>query len=259
MMSSKIKIEEQEKPKKPKGTKKKTTKKTTKRAAKEAPTKEPEKPADILGTGELTPEEEAALAEILSMAAIPAPTKPKLRIIGLFGTIDEEMSAEIIASLLSLRLSGKEETREPFDSDPVTTYKPIEMWVSTWGGVAMDMFSIYDAMRLIREDVDIETVGMGKVMSAGVLLLAAGTKGKRKIGKNCRIMMHSVIGGHSGALHNLENEMEEMRWIQDQHIRCMVDETNMSEKHLRKLLERKVNVYLNAEEAVELGIADEIF
>ena len=39
----------------------------------------------------------------------------------------------------------------------------------------------------------------------------------------------------------------------------MVDETNMSEKHLRKLLERKVNVYLNAEEAVELGIADEIF
>ena len=254
MMSSKIKIEEQEKPKKPK-----KAKRATKRAAKEAPTKEPEKPADILGTGELTPEEEAALAEILSMAAIPAPTKPKLRIIGLFGTIDEEMSAEIIASLLSLRLSGKEETREPFDSDPVTTYKPIEMWVSTWGGVAMDMFSIYDAMRLIREDVDIETVGMGKVMSAGVLLLAAGTKGKRKIGKNCRIMMHSVIGGHSGALHNLENEMEEMRWIQDQHIKCMVDETNMSEKHLRKLLERKVNVYLNAEEAVELGIADEIF
>jgi ATP-dependent protease ClpP protease subunit len=32
----------------------------------------------------------------------------------------------------------------------------------------------------------------------------------------------------------------------------------MSEKYLKKLLSRKVNVYLNAEEAVELGIADEI-
>jgi ATP-dependent Clp protease protease subunit len=249
-MSSKVKTEEKEK--KPKR-KKRTTKKTEK---KEKAEKKEAAPAD------LTPEEEAALAEIFAAAAAGAPVppaKPKLRTIGLFGAIDEEMSAEIIASLLSLRLSGKEEERDPPDSEPVTTYKPIEMWISTWGGVAMDMFSIYDAMRLIREDCDIETVAMGKVMSAGVLLLAAGTKGKRKIGKNCRIMMHSVIGGHSGNIHNLENEMEEVRWIQNQHIRCMVDETDMSEKYLRKLLGRKVNVYLNAVEAVELGIADEIF
>ena len=254
-MSSKVKTEEkEEKPKR----KKRTTKKTEKKEEK----KETEKKEEPPGPSELTPEEEAALAEIFAVAAaappIP-PAKPKLRTIGLFGSIDEEMSAEIIASLLSLRLSGKEEVRESLDAEPVTTYKPIEMWISTWGGVAMDMFSIYDARRLIREDCDIETVAMGKVMSAGVLLLAAGTKGKRKIGKNCRIMMHSVIGGHSGNIHNLENEMEEVRWIQDQHIRCMVDETDMSEKYLRKLLGRKVNVYLNAEEAVELGIADEIF
>ena len=254
-MSSKVKTEEkEEKPKR----KKRTTKKTEKKEEK----KETEKKEEPPGPSELTPEEEAALAEIFAVAAAsppPPPAKPKLRTIGLFGSIDEEMSAEIIASLLSLRLSGKEEERESLDAEPITTYKPIEMWISTWGGVAMDMFSIYDAMRLIREDCDIETVAMGKVMSAGVLLLAAGTKGKRKIGKNCRIMMHSVIGGHSGNIHNLENEMEEVRWIQDQHIRCMVDETDMSEKYLRKLLGRKVNVYLNAEEAVELGIADEIF
>ena len=254
-MSSNVMTEEkEEKPKR----KKRTTKKTEKKEEKKEAEKKEESPAP----SELTPEEEAALAEIFAVAAaappIP-PAKPKLRTIGLFGSIDEEMSAEIIASLLSLRLSGKEAVRESLDAEPVTTYKPIEMWISTWGGVAMDMFSIYDAMRLIREDCDIETVAMGKVMSAGVLLLAAGTKGKRKIGKNCRIMMHSVIGGHSGNIHNLENEMEEVRWIQDQHIRCMVDETDMSEKYLRKLLGRKVNVYLNAEEAVELGIADEIF
>ena len=254
-MSSNVMTEEkEEKPKR----KKRTTKKTEKKEEKKEAEKKEESPAP----SELTPEEEAALAEIFAVAAAsppPPPAKPKLRTIGLFGSIDEEMSAEIIASLLSLRLSGKEEERESLDAEPITTYKPIEMWISTWGGVAMDMFSIYDAMRLIREDCDIDTVAMGKVMSAGVLLLAAGTKGKRKIGKNCRIMMHSVIGGHSGNIHNLENEMEEVRWIQDQHIRCMVDETDMSEKYLRKLLGRKVNVYLNAEEAVELGIADEIF
>ena len=52
-------------------------------------------------------------------------------------------------------------------------------------------------------------------MSAGVLLLAAGTKGKRKIGKHCRIMMHSVIGGHVGPMHQLDNEMKEIKAIQE--------------------------------------------
>jgi len=37
---------------------------------------------------------------------------------------------------------------------------------------------------------------------------------------------------------------------------ALVAETNMTKKDLKKLLERKVNVYLTAEEAVELGIAD---
>ena len=52
--------------------------------------------------------------------------------------------------------------------------------------------------------------------------------------------------------------MEEMRWIQQQHISALVEETDMTKRYLKKILDRKVNVYLNAKEAVELGIADEI-
>ena len=40
------------------------------------------------------------------------------------------------------------------------------------------------------------------------------------------------------------------------YVDCLVEETNMSKKQLKNMLERKVNVYLSAEEAVELGIAD---
>ena len=57
---------------------------------------------------------------------------------------------------------------------------------------------------------------------------------------------------------NLANEMEAMQQIQSDYIEALVSETNMTKKQLKKLLERKVNVYLSAEEAVELGIADEI-
>jgi len=71
-------------------------------------------------------------------------------------------------------------------------------------------------------------------------------------------MIHSVIGGSQGPIHSLENEMDEIRWIQQQHVKCLVEESNMTEKYLKKLMERKVNVYLTAEEAVELGLADEV-
>ena len=93
-------------------------------------------------------------------------------------------------------------------------------------------------------------------MSAGVVLLAAGTPGKRKIGKNCRIMLHSIRGDQWGPIHNLENEMEEMRWIQEQHTNALIQETDMTKKHLKKLLDKKINIYLDAQEAVDYGIAD---
>ena len=57
----------------------------------------------------------------------------------------------------------------------------------------------------------------------------------------------------------IENEMDEIRWTQDRYIEAMVQETNMSKSHLKKILNRKVNAYFTAEEAVELGIADIIF
>ena len=182
-----------------------------------------------------------------------------IRTVAIYGDVTEELAKEAISGLWYLRSTAK--TEEPIDiDDPETefeeTIRPIEVIISTNGGNADDMFAIYDAMRMCREEVEIETLGIGKVMSAGVLLLAAGTKGKRRIGKHCRIMIHSVIGGHIGPMHQLDNEMKEIKSIQELHIRALCEETNVTEKQLRALLKKKVNIYLTAEEAVKYGIAD---
>ena len=192
----------------------------------------------------------------------PPSEQPKLRMIGLFEELDEEKTGDICTALLALKEMGKEEIYENPD-DPMskvkeTTYKPIDFNISTPGGLALGMFAVYDVMRQVRQFCDIRTTAYGRVMSAGVLLLAAGTKGSRKIGANCRVMIHSVAGGHWGSVHNLENEMDEIRWIQEQHINALVKETDLTKKHLKKMLDRKVNVYLDAKQAIEFGIADEI-
>jgi ATP-dependent Clp protease protease subunit len=191
-----------------------------------------------------------------------APPEPKLRTVGIMGEINEEGSAEIVFGLLSLQNSAvhfEPVDIEDEDSEVKEVIMPIEMVISTPGGNADDMFAIYDTMRSIRDEVPIKTRGIGKVMSAGVVLLAAGTKGERSIGKNCRVMLHSVIGGHVGPMHQLDNEMEEIRNIQDQYISVLAEETKMTKRYLRNLMKKKVNIYLSATEAVELGIVDKIF
>jgi len=163
------------------------------------------------------------------------------RVVGIFQDIDEKKAEEVIYAF-RLYLS---------DSD-----KDIELYISTDGGRASDMFSIYDFMREAKSKVDIVTFGLGKVMSAGVLLLAAGTKGKRKVGRTCRIMLHSVVAGNAGPLHDLKNEMKETQKIQDLYIKALCAHTNFTPTVLKKLFMKNVNVYLSAEEAVERGIAD---
>jgi ATP-dependent Clp endopeptidase proteolytic subunit ClpP len=185
--------------------------------------------------------------------------KPDSRTIGLFGEVEEGKISQIIGAMIEMSDDCEVEIpTNPDDPESETEIinEPIELLLNTPGGSADDMFALYDIMRVVKNKCDIETFGIGKVMSAGVLLLAAGTKGKRKIGKNCRVMIHSVIGGNVGPLHNLENEMNEIRYIQNAYLKALADETNMTYQQLRRMINRKVNVYLSAEEAVKLGIAD---
>jgi ATP-dependent Clp protease protease subunit len=189
------------------------------------------------------------------------PEPPKVRMLALYGEVDEESASELVQSLLILKdMGSREELEDPEseDSEVTTVYDPIDLIISTHGGLASEMYAIYDTIRMVRKDCDVCTFGIGKVMSAGVLLLASGTKGKRRISKNCRVMLHSVIGASHGSLHNLENEMDEIRYLQEQHINCLAEETDMTKNYLKKLMNKKVNVYLTAQEAVDLGIADEI-
>ena len=187
--------------------------------------------------------------------------RPELRLTGIYGDVNEERCSEAVYGLHALKLTGKKERVITDDEvETVEVYnEPIEFIISSHGGLAADMFSVYDTIREIRETTEIHTKGLGKVMSAGVLLLASGTKGKRRIGKYCRVMIHGVMAGQHGYLADVENEFKETKAIQRMYVQALADETNMTEAYVRKLMGKKTNVYLNAEEAVKLGIADIIF
>lgn len=179
-----------------------------------------------------------------------------IRSFTIYGEINEESGREATQALQLLhdKICAEKLQQE----DPNAPCDPIELLISTEGGHVQDMFSIYDCMRSVRKDCDIETLGVGKVMSAGVLLLAGGTPGKRKVGANCRLMMHSVQGGHFGSIKELETDIREVRWYQNQLTKALLTETKLDMKELKSIFRKKTDTYFDAEQAVAWGIADEI-
>lgn len=186
--------------------------------------------------------------------------KTELRVTGIYGDITEEKSSETIWGLLALHEAGRALIEVPTEDEDEhvyeEVYEPLDFYISSYGGSASEMFSVYDVIRSIRDRTHVRTHGIGKVMSAAVLLLASGTKGERRIGKHCRVMIHGVISGQHGHLHDVENEFEEAKLTQKLYIKALAVETDMTERHIKKLMDRKTNVYIDAEKAVELGIAD---
>jgi len=179
-----------------------------------------------------------------------------VRTSGIYGEINEERSKATIASLFQLKtITPTNNEEEEKDPEPPL---PIDFIISTEGGNVQDMFAVYDCMRDIQKDCELHTFGLGKVMSAGILLLAAGTKGKRRVGKYCRLMMHSIQGGQFGSIKELEIDMREVRWYQEQFIKAIGDESKLDKKELKKIFASQTDTYFDAKQAVEWGLADEI-
>jgi ATP-dependent Clp protease protease subunit len=170
------------------------------------------------------------------------PPLPELRATSLYGDINEENSRECVYSLLVLGTSNE----------------PMDFYISTGGGTTSDMFSIYDMMRQVRNNCEIRTVGIGRVMSAGVLLLAAGTTGKRKIGKYCRLMIHPAQTDFIGSSNKAKQHIDEIKLIEKLYVEALVEETIMKKKFLQDLIKGDKDFYFNAYDAVKFGIVDEV-
>jgi ATP-dependent Clp protease protease subunit len=118
------------------------------------------------------------------------------------------------------------------------------------------MFSLYDTIKFL--PCPVHTIALGKVMSAGVLLLASGVKGKRMIGKSARIMIHPISGGVIGNVFEAMNEMKEFARLQELMTSALLSETTMKKEEIDDLMKAGHDCFLTPEQAVKLGIVDRV-
>jgi ATP-dependent protease ClpP protease subunit len=119
--------------------------------------------------------------------------------------------------------------------------KPIDLLLRTEGGWEADAFAVIDTIRSIHAPVNVHA--LGEVHSAGAMILAAGT-GKRIVYEN------TILGYHEAGAD--EDELFESRYLM-----FWKKHANLPEAWLMSRDEELQ--YFSAREAVEMGVADEIW
>ena len=136
------------------------------------------------------------------------------------------------------------------------TNEPIHIYINSSGGNVNAGLAIYDMLQSCKNELRMYCVGQASSMAA--VLLAAGQKGRRFILPHSRVMIHEVllsggIGGSATSISRISDSITETRDIVN----------GILAKHTEKTLEEisratSFDNTMNAEQAVDFGICDEI-
>lgn len=132
--------------------------------------------------------------------------------------------------------------------------KELLLMICSDGGSVEDAFALIDVMK--SSTIPIKTVGLGCVASSGLLIFLAGTKGRRMLTPNTSILSHQYSNYHEGKHHELFAIAKEHSLIQERMLRHYQASTGLSEELILSKLLPPTDVYLSADEALELGLCD---
>jgi|TARA_Y100000310_G_scaffold303896_1_gene342589 ATP-dependent Clp protease protease subunit len=175
-------------------------------------------------------------------------------LVGLCGEINEESLQDLSAAFIA----ANHNRILNVDPDDFEDEEDLEFFISSNGGSVGDMFAVYDLMRVVKKNRDVRTYAFGKVASAAVVLLAAGTPGKRFISRNTRLMIHHCSAAESGPVPNLKTVYKEATHVEEMMIQALADNSKLTVGEIYNIFSQNTDEYFSAEEALEMGFVDEI-
>lgn len=155
----------------------------------------------------------------------------------LWGQVDDKSAKHVVERLMYLDAVGSED---------------IQFYINSPGGYVTSGFSIYDTMLSLSSDVS--TICTGLAASMGSILLSAGTKGKRFIMPNAKVMIHQPSGGARGQASNIEIQAQEILKTKEVSAQILADNCGQSFEKVMKDFNR--DYWMDASESLAYGIVD---
>jgi len=162
------------------------------------------------------------------------------RIILLQGELHDGNANELVMKLLYLQSENRR--------------KDIHFYINSPGGSVSATLAIYDTMQIL--SCPVSTYCVGLAASGGAVLLAGGTKGKRLALPHAKVMIHQPYGHVGGQVSDIEIQAEEIINTRDVLNKILAEHTAQPIERIAKDTDR--DFYMNAEQAKEYGIVDDI-
>lgn len=162
----------------------------------------------------------------------------KDRIIWLGSEVRDDNANEICAKILLLAAE-----------DPKAD---IYLYINSPGGSITAGMAIYDTMQFVPNDI--VTVGIGMAASMGQFLLTAGTRGKRYITPNARVLLHQPHGGFGGTASDIQTQAQLITSMKNRLAEITAAQTGKTVEQINQDGDR--DRWFTAEEALEYGFVD---
>lgn len=160
----------------------------------------------------------------------------------LIGEINEDTIKNVIKWIVFENLDPREKT--------------LTLYINSTGGDLYQAFALVDVMQSTKHKI--RTIGIGAVMSAAFLIFASGDKGERYAARNTSFMCHQFSESMDNKYHDLKATMRENDLCNEKMILILKESTGLAPSTIKKRLLPASDVYLSAQEVIDLNVADHL-
>lgn len=134
----------------------------------------------------------------------------------------------------------------------------IPIVIDSYGGSVYSLMSMLDVIDACK--VPVATIVMGKAMSAGSVLLSAGTKGLRFASPRSTILIHQVSSMVRGTAQDIKISSQEVQRLNDKLLNILSKNSKKPKGFFKKVLLNIGNgdLYLTPKQAKQYGLIDHV-
>ena len=159
---------------------------------------------------------------------------------------DDDIADQNLASLMSVGIEAQ-------------IIRPsINIYLCTYGGYIHDMFAIYDEIKKLTKDYVVNIYCVGKIMSAGTIIMLAVDLEHRFAYPNTTFMYHTLSSSAWGKIKDMEEDVEESKRLHKLMWSIIKENTNIPEEKLDEIYKCKKDWYITSDQAKKYKIISKI-
>ena len=188
----------------------------------------------------------------------------KIHNIYLTGVVDEEMWQKLVDKVNEIRSADDDVSDQNLASlmsvgiEAKIIRPSINIYLSTFGGYIYDMLSIYDEIKSLKKEYIVNIYCVGKIMSAGTIIMLAADYEHRFAYPNTTFMYHTLSGGTWGKMKDMEEDVEESKRLHKIMWNIYKENTSIPEEKLEEVYKCKKDWFITAEQAKKYKIINKI-